>query len=143
MRTGSKGYGESRFGAAIQIKGTKLGHTLAEGRGQRRIRIENNRIVDAPGAAIFVGAAQDVLISENRIEASPATPAPRATGAILLANCASVVIESCTVVDPRSETTAAVEILSSADKGEVGVRVAGLRAELAKGAAPVADRQAP
>jgi hypothetical protein len=120
-------YGSDSYGAAIRIMGEKLGYDLAEGHVQRQIHIENNKIVNAPGAAIFIGAAHDVRITGNSSKALPGAPAYRKTGAILLANCDGVVIDDFTVNDSRPETVAAVEILSSVDPNEAGVSISNLK----------------
>jgi len=136
-----RGYGDRADGAAIQIKGTKLGYGLADGRGQRHIRIEGNRITDAPGAAIYVGGAADVQIVNNRVDVTPGARAYRKTGAIVLENCDKVTIENCVIVDPRPETFAAVEIRSSVEPGKEAVVIKGLEAKLASGAVEVADKR--
>ena len=120
-------YSSNAYAGAIQIKGDKLGYGLAEGHVQRQIRIENNKIVNSPCAAIFVGAAHNVWITGNSSEALPDAPSYRKSGAILLANCDGVVIDDFTVNDSRSQTIAAVEIESSVDPGEAGVSISNLQ----------------
>jgi hypothetical protein len=44
-----------------------------------------------------------------------------------LANCDGVIIDDFTVNDSRSETVAAVEILSSVDPNEAGVSISNLK----------------
>jgi hypothetical protein len=119
--------GYSSYGAAIKIKGEKLWGGLAGGHVQRQIYIEDNEIINAPGAAIFVGAAHNVWITGNSSEALPGAPSYRNTGAILLDNCGGVVINDFTVNDNRSQTIAAVEIESSVDPGEAGVSISNLQ----------------
>jgi hypothetical protein len=100
---------------------------LAGGHVQRQIHIENNEIINAPGAAIFVGSAHNVWITGNSSEALPGAPSYRKSGAILLANCDGVIIDDFTVNDNRSQTIAAVKILSSVDPNEAGVSISNLK----------------
>ncbi|MBC8872638.1 MAG: right-handed parallel beta-helix repeat-containing protein [Planctomycetes bacterium] len=137
----AKGYGSSRHGAAIQIKGTKLRHGLAEGRVQRNILIENNRIVDPPGAGVFIGAAQSVQLNGNRVETSPATSPHRRTSAILLMNSSAVTVDGLTVTDPQGLFTAAVEIDPSVAAGEGGVAISDVKATSNGDAPHILDRR--
>ena len=137
----AEGYGGSRHGAAIQIKGTKFGHGLAEGRVQRNIVIENNRIVDPPGAAIFVGAAQGVELNGNRVEISPDAKPHRRTSAILLVNCGGVRVDGLKVTDPRGLFAAAIEIDPSVVRGDAGVTISNVEATGKSDVSSILDRR--
>jgi hypothetical protein len=129
--------------ACIQIKGLKLEWALAEGHILRDIVIENNRIVNPPGAAIFVGAADNVKIIGNRSRSAFATGIGQGVGSILLANCNRVVIDNYNVTDSQPETTCAVEILSSVSPGKSGVTIGTINADLYPGAPLVIDKRLP
>ncbi len=135
------GYGSNPVGAAIQVKGTQLGHAVAQGRGKRDISVEENTIIDAPGAAIFVGAAQNVRIAEIEVEVTPGAKPHRETGAVVLDNCDGVSIEGLKVNDPRPETTSAIEIRDTVDGGDEGVSVNGLDAKLNENSAEIDDQR--
>jgi parallel beta helix pectate lyase-like protein/pectate lyase-like protein len=136
-----QGYANSAQGAALVVKGMKLGQRLATGRGVRDIVIEDNEFIDRAGAAIFIGGTQGVVIRNNRMHASADTPMLRKIGAILLDRCGGIVLKSNEVNDPRPDTTSAVEILHGVDAGEAGVKITGLETRLAPGAKRVDDRR--
>ena len=137
----AKGYGSSRYGAAIQIKGTKLKHGLAEGRVQRNIVIENNRIIDPPGAGIVIGAAQSVQLNGNRVETSAAASSHRRASAVSLMNSGGVSVDGLTVTDPQGLFTAAVEIDPSVAPGNAGVTIANVKTTGNSDAPLVLDRR--
>jgi hypothetical protein len=137
----AKGYGSSRNGAAIQIKGTKLGHGLAEGRVQRNIVVERNRIVDPPGAGVFIGAAQQVKLNGNRIEVSDGAASHRQTAGILLTNSEGVSIDGLTITGPPQWFTAAVEIDPTVSQGDSGVTIANVETDGKAAATDLLDRR--
>jgi hypothetical protein len=122
------------------VRFERLGHQLAEGRGPAIVTIENNTIIDPPGAGIYVGAAREVRILSNSVTARLDSQVHRAREAgIVLENCAGVLIDGFRMRDPRPTTAAAVEIAASVEPGERGVQVRNLKAELAPGSRPVLD----
>jgi hypothetical protein len=135
------GYGSNPAGGAIQIKGTQIGHGVAQGRGKREISLEENKIIDAPGAAIFIGAAQDVRISDTEVEVTPGAKPHRESGAVVLENCDGVSIEGLKVNDPRPETTSAVEIRDTVEGGPDGAYIHRLEANLSEKAVAIDDRR--
>jgi hypothetical protein len=139
----SLGMADSPRGASLRVCGEKLRSEVANGRPVSGIVIEDNEFRDPLGAAIFVGAAREVRISGNRIEAAPGTKARRRAAAILVENCGGVVIENNEIRDARPERTAGIEISPSVDPGKTGVVIRGLKAKLAEGCAPVVDRREP
>jgi len=134
-------YADAPDGGAIQVRGSRLGYRLAKGRVQRRITIENNRFVDLLGAAIYIGAAEDVRIVANRAEVSLAVPARRKTAAIVLENCNKVTIEDFRIRDPRPQIYAAVEIRGSVEQAKDAVQIKALKVKLNENAVEVVDRR--
>ncbi len=135
------GYGSNPNSGAIQIKGTQLGHGVAQGRGKREISLEENKIIDAPGAAFFIGAAQDVRVSDAEIEITPGAKPHRESGAVVLENCDSVSIERLKINDPRPETTSAVEIRDTVESGPDGVYIHRVDAQLSEKSVEIDDRR--
>ena len=137
----ARGYGGDDRGGAIQIRGTRLGHELATGRAQREIRLINNTIINTPGTAIAIGAAQDVYLAGNTISAETTAPIYRATAAIVLDNVDRTVITDCTITDRRERTTAGVLIRNTVATGPGAVVVKNLRTELGKNAVSTEDQR--
>jgi hypothetical protein len=135
------GYGDSPLGAALTVRGIKLGFHRADQPAQRHIRIEENTFTDPPGAAILIGAARDVRIAANRITASESAPPRRRTAAILLESGEGLVLENNAVTDRRPDTLAAVEIGPGVASGDGGAAIRGLKAVLAPESRPVIDRR--
>lgn len=137
------GYADSPHGAALSVRGARLGHGLANGETIRDIVIENNEFQDRGGAALFVGGARGVLVQGNRITGDVAAELRRNGPAILLERGSQLVLRKNTVVDPRTGTTAAIEISETVASGDEGVQVAELDTQLAPQTEPIVDRRAP
>jgi len=118
----SGSYGLQPDGAAIHIKGNKLGFGLAAWRGQRDIVIEGNTIRDWPRNAIYLGSADGVTLRDNRLETvnrRPDIPAESAVG-ILIENCAHIVIDGLDLSEPRS-IQAVIRIDGTSDVESISV----------------------
>ena len=59
------------IGHAISVRPTRLGHGLAGTEAIRDLIIEHNEFQDCGGAALFIGDASNVAVSNNRIHAAP------------------------------------------------------------------------
>jgi len=136
-----RGYTDSPRGGAIQVHATVLGHKLAAGRPITGVTIENVEIVDRPGAAIYVGGAEGVQISNVQVRSRPDAKPSRRTGEIVLEECTGVRIENLQVRDAREGITSAIEIRESVEAGEEGVSIGNCDVELAPGTAVVDDRR--
>lgn len=134
------GYADSRHGA-LTVRACRLGHGLAEAGSVRDLIIEDNDFVDNLGAAMFLGGAVNVTVSQNRIRATLQAESLRNTGAIEVERCRGVVLSRNSVTDPRPATTSAVTILPSVEAGEAGVRITGLKTDLSPNAKTVDDRR--
>ncbi|MBL7223383.1 MAG: right-handed parallel beta-helix repeat-containing protein [Candidatus Brocadiae bacterium] len=135
------GYGQGHMGAAIQANATARGFKLAGQRTLRNIAIEGNTIINPPGAGIYVGAADGVSISGNRIEYRKGCTPARETGAVILENAQGVSIDGLHVQSPHAETTAAIEVRESVEVGDAGVTVGEITARLLPGVALLDDRR--
>ena len=135
------GYADSPHGAALAVRGARLGHATAEGTPLRGITIEGNEFLDRPGAAIYVGGAQEVVVRENRIVGTAGAELRRAGGAVVIEQSRRVLLADNQVIDPRTGVTAAVEIRGGTAPGEEGVRIEGLAASLGPEARAVEDHR--
>ena len=138
----SRGYGDSPFGASILIRGSALGG-LAEQRFQRRIRIEGNTFTNPPGAAVAIGAAQDVTIVSNEVSFTRDAITRPQSAAVLLEHCAGVTVEGLRVTDARPDPLPAIRIMRSAASGEKGVRIEDVSTNLPDGRPAVMDERNP
>jgi hypothetical protein len=136
------GYADSPHGAALSVRGTRLGHGLAKGEAIRDIVIENNVIQDRGGTALFIGGARGVTIQGNRVRADAATEMRRSGPAILLEQSSHVVFRDNSVVDPRPRVTAGIEIGGTVVSGDEGVQITELETQLAPQTEPIVDRRA-
>ena len=134
-------YGDRPDGGMIQLRGCKLGHGLSEGHGLREITVADNTIVDAPQCGIYVGSAEGVKITGNTITAAKDARAAGTGAGVVLERCGKVTIDGLTVTDPRPGTRAAVRVMADVDRGDDGVRIKGLKAQLAPGAVDVLDER--
>jgi hypothetical protein len=135
------GYADSPQSGAIEVRTYKNGGGFSSVRNRRDVVIENNRILDAAGAAIYVGGAAEVRLTGNEIRARASAPIYGKGGAIILDSVAGVAVERCRVDDPRPQTTAAVEIRGNVPAGAEGVIVSKLRARLSSNSKSVDDKR--
>jgi hypothetical protein len=136
----SAGYGERPHGAALSIRGSRLGHATAEGESIHGITVENNTFIDRPGAAIYIGGATDVTLRGNRIEGGADVELRRRGGAIVLERASSITITDTTVADVRPNMTSAIEILRSVQAGDA-VTITNLKSDLAPGKPAIVDQR--
>jgi hypothetical protein len=136
------GYADSPHGAALSVRGTRLGHGLAKGEAIRDIVIENNVIQDRGGTALFIGGARGVSIQGNRVRADAATEMRRSGPAILLEQSSHVVFRDNSVIDPRPRVTAGIEIGGTVASGDEGVQVFDHDSQLGPQANPIVDGRA-
>lgn len=135
------GYADSRHGAALTVRATRLGHGLAEAEAIRNVVIENNSFEDRAGIALFVGGASDVRVLNNHIFAGTGAQRRQAGPGILVEQSSGVALADNRIVDVRAGTTAALEIGSNVPKGDAGLRVSGLETQLAPDSQPILDRR--
>lgn len=136
----SRDYGQSPVGAAIQVRGIGL-NVLSSDRPIHGITISDNRIINSPVAAIYIGAARNVQISSNVIEASPEIISRRQDASIIVDDCERVSIKDNKVTDTRPQTTAAVRISPSTARGSKDVHIQNLQSQLAPGHPEVIDKR--
>jgi hypothetical protein len=135
------GYADTPHGAALSIRASRLGHALADAEAIRDVIIENNVFQDRAGAALFVGGAQGIQVTKNRITATPDAELRTNGPAILVQRSSGVELADNTVFDPRPGTTAALEIGPNVASGEGGVKVSGWQVDLNSQAQTVLDRR--
>lgn len=118
----SGSYGLQPDGAAIHIKGNKLGFGLAAWRGQRGITIESNTIRDWPRNAIYLGSADGVTLRDNRLETvvRRADIPPEAAVGVLIENCAHMTIDGLDISEPR-RIRAVIEIDGTSDMDSITI----------------------
>ncbi|MHB8955472.1 MAG: right-handed parallel beta-helix repeat-containing protein [Pirellulaceae bacterium] len=136
------GYADTPHGAALSIRATRLGHSLAEAEAIRDVILENNTFQDRAGMALFVGGARNVQFTKNRITATPEAELRRNGPAILIQRSSEVKLADNTLFDPRPGTTAAVEIGPDVAPGRAGVEISGLQVDPHLQTQPVLDRRA-
>jgi hypothetical protein len=138
-----RGYADAPHGAALAVRGSRLGHATSGAAPVREVTIEENEFVDRAGASVFVGGARHVTLRENRITGAAGAELRRRGGAIVIEQSHGVLIQQNEVNDPRAGITAAVEIRAGTAPGEHGVRIRDLTTTLAPDARPVEDRRPP
>jgi hypothetical protein len=97
---------------------------------------------DRAGTALFIGGAQGVSVTGNRVSADSVAELRRNAPAILLERCSHLTLRDNSVIDPRPGTTAAIEIGATVASGDDGVQIADLDAQLKPQSEPIADRRA-
>lgn len=113
----------------IRIMAFRLGHKLAVGRTLRGITIEDNLFTNPPGTAIFVGAAKDVVIRNNRIIREAGSAFPKNQPAVKLENCGGISIENLAVSDPGQTYKTVLHIGDTVDKGEGGIKIDNMKGD--------------
>jgi len=137
------GYADSRHGAALIVRATRLGHGLAEVEAIREVVIEQNEVRDRAGTAIYIGGASQVTLRGNTIATAP-TGEPRQSGpAILIERSSGMALLENAVRDQRPGTIAAVQIAPTVADGEVGIRISDLDTALHPSAIPIQDLRKP
>lgn len=113
--------------AVIRIITFRSGFKLADGRSLRDITIEDNLFTDPPGTAIFIGAAKNIVIRNNRIIRKLGAPFRKNQPALDLANCGGIVIENLIVSDPGRTYSAFVHIGKTVDPDDSGIKITNMK----------------
>jgi len=137
----SRWYGENPRGAAIQIKTLALGGRLAAERLLRGVTLENNLIINPPGAGVYIGAAREVFVHQLRVFYRSDGVMPRAAAAMVIEDAAAVRVENLRVESQHTDVTAGLLIEPSVDGGEAGVRMNGVHVSGFPGLQAVIDRR--
>jgi hypothetical protein len=123
----SRWYGTDPRGAAIQVAARAREGRLAASREVQQITLSDNTVVNPPGAALYVGAAQDIKIEKLRVYYQRDAVIPRSTSAIILENATKVRLENIRIEAKVAGINAGVLIHPSVEKGVAGVIVEDVR----------------
>ena len=135
------GYGNINYGASIQIRGLKLGNTLAEGCGIHDIKIIDNYVENAPGTAVYVGSAHDVSIERLSV-LGKSGPFPTYKKAVIsLENVYGIKIGDINIKEARCGVLAGLEIKPTVRNGESEVEVRNFDASLPEGCPVILDNR--
>ncbi len=134
-------YAHRADSGSIQVLNTCTEYEVGKGRDISNIIIEGNKIIDPFTAAIFVGGAKNVVISNNMVSACPTSVLYEKTASVRVANCERVKIDGLNVVDLRPNCIAAVEILADTAADVNGVVITGLKTQLRNSATGVVDNR--
>lgn len=134
-------HAEAAGSAAIVVRASAFHAAPARERLARGFLIENNRIVNAPGAGILLASVDGALVRGNVVGGTDARVPVRVAPAYELLNCARIRMVSNGVVDRRPRTIAAVHIDAACAPGQEGVVVEDLEAVLAPSSLVVDDRR--
>ena len=153
----SQGFGDAldrtgelveNYVGAIQIMSGRTGErrwptTLAKGRGQRNIVIEDNEFINSPGSAVAIGSASGVLIKDNVVRGHIDAKPWRKAAVISLTNCDHIVIDGLKITDKRPETIAAIEIDQSVSAGLEGVHITNTKSIMNEKSVKTIDKRKP
>ncbi len=117
----SRWYGQDPRGAAIQLCTKALGGRLAAERRLRNVIIENNIIINPPGAALYIGAARDIHVKGLRVFYREDGVMPREAAAVIVEDAAGVHLEGMRIESRQEASTAGLLIEASVEPGAAGV----------------------
>ena len=137
----SRWYGKDPRGAAIQIVTRASGGRLAADRYFHEVVLEDNTVVNPPGAAVYIGAARNVAIKQLRVLYRSDAVMPRETAAVLVENAAAVRVEGLHVASEQSEVSAAIMIGETVDAGDAGIVLTDVNVSGRPGIKTVDDRR--
>lgn len=144
----SRGMADMPSGAAVLIKAQKYPvnpsndiYPTADGRITKNIVFTGNKIINPPSAALFIGAAKNVLIENNEITAESSYPTNGNKSLIVLDNCEGVKIKDNTLKDEREGTIAGLHIKNNVAQGNEGVTIDNLKTILANNAKSILDER--
>ena len=116
----SRWYGRDRRGAAIQLITKASGAKLAAAPYLHTVLLENNMVVNPPGAALYVGAVRDIAIRKLRVHYSNDFKVPRETAVVMIEHASEILIAHLEIESKRSETIAGVMIGDTVKPGDQG-----------------------
>lgn len=119
----SRWYGTDSRGAAIQVLAKAVGNRPAAQRLVRQIVLENNSIQDPPGAALFVGSAENVRVVGLEAFYSADEIPPRRAAAVIIENAAKVYLGNIRIVSKHPFIEAGVLLMPSVATGMDGIYV--------------------
>ena len=117
----SRWYGRNPRGAAIQLMTQAMGGRPAAERHIRNVVIEENVVVNPPGAAVYMGAVEDVKLTHLRVFYREDGHMPREAAAVIVENAAGVVIDNVRIESQQRDSTAGVLISPCVAPGDAGV----------------------
>ncbi len=137
----SRWYGQDKRGAAIQLMTKALGGRPAAERHIKNIVIDENVIVNPPGAAVYVGAVEDADVTQLRVFYREDASMPRQTAAVILENASGVQIDGLRIESKQADVTAGVLIESTVDAGNAGVTMNAIQLSGAPSMKPFIDQR--
>ncbi len=135
----SRWYGEAANGAAIQIMTKALDGRLAAEWRASEMTLDNNIIVNPPGAALYIGAAHDVLVKNLRAYYREGGRIPRDAAAVIIENAAGIILQQPRIESETEHPVACVLIGDSVAPGNAGAIVENLRFSGPAGVKTVVD----
>jgi hypothetical protein len=127
-------------GRAIQVSSVKLGSQIADTREIHNIVFEHNKFTDVPHIAYLAGIVGIQFVNNSIVYRNAKTSSAK-SALILLDNCSGFLMDGLKVVDPRPQTTAALQISHSVDTGNAGVVIRNMDTHLGKDAVAVLDQR--
>lgn len=137
----SRWYGKDPRGAAIQMSTRALGGRLAAERRLREVTLENTIVINPPGAAVYIGAADDVAIKNLRVFYREDGIMPRETAAIIVEDASGVHLEGTRIESQQDDVVAGLYIESSVDAGIAGLSMDAIQLSGPPGMKTAVDRR--
>lgn len=119
----SRWYGIARNSAAIQVFTLANGGKTARARGVRNIILEENEVVNPPGAALYIGAAADISVNGLQAAYSADFSLQRKTAASIVENASRIRMQGLRLESFLPQVEAGVLIHESVDPGTSGVEI--------------------
>ncbi|NLV46966.1 MAG: right-handed parallel beta-helix repeat-containing protein [Candidatus Hydrogenedentes bacterium] len=119
----SRWYGIARNSAAIQVFTLAKGGKTAQVRGVRNVILEENEVVNPPGAALYIGAAADIRVNGLNATYSVDASLQRETTAIVVENASRIRMQGIRVESFLPQVEAGVLIHESVDPGTSGLEI--------------------
>lgn len=137
----SRWYGQDTRGAAIQIMTRASGGRVAAERCFHDVVLEENTIVNPPGAALYIGASRNVSIEGLHVLYEESGAMPRDAAAVVVDNAAAILVDRLTVESAQPGVTAGVFIGETVDAGESGITLKAVKISGKPGVAVTDDRR--
>lgn len=136
--------GHGGYQSAIFAYPTRRDGKLAQSRETRGLVIEGNRFVDLGVPAVELHSCREVRIVDNAVEVRASAPRPRPSySSVIVDNCAAVDIRALNVRDTDPRHQSAVLVSGATPRGDSGVSIQRVSADLAPESVPVLYRRRP
>ena len=138
----SRWYAVSRNSASIQIGCFTAGGKTAPTRAIHDVVLENNDIINPPGAALYLGAVRNVLVLGLQVDYTQ-TEGSRNSSAIMVENGDNVKMSHIRVNSASRQLEAAVSIGEDCAQGDAGVLIEEIQLSGAVDTQLVVDKRLP